>query len=206
MDFTTLGAQALDIALMVLTILLMGSLAFGLYKLYEWWRRYREYAVVIWEQNGFGQWNESSDVAGIFVDKKTNNKRLFLKRNNVGLNADNVPYLPGKKGKKVIYLLRTGLKNFHFININPKFPEVELQVGEEDVNWAVNAYERQKKIFQNNLFLQMLPYIALVVTGMIIAIIFIYFFKELSTLKEFGGYMKETAQMMLQMKTGIVPS
>lgn len=194
----------MDILLMIMSLVFAGGLAWGIIWLTSWYKRYNEFKVVVWEKDGFGQWNERMDRAGVFVDKKTNNKRLFLKKFNVGLNADNIPYLPGVKGSKVVYMVRTGLKNFHFVRVNPDFPNITLSVGEEDVNWAINAYERQKKLFQNSLLIQLLPFLALAFVGIIIAIIFIYFFKNLDSLREFGQYMKETAQIMLQMKTGTV--
>jgi len=205
-DLNTVSSQILDWLTIILSLLLAAGISFGLYKFMGKWKKYKEYQIVIWEKDGFGQWNEVVDKGGVFIDKATNNKRLFLKKANVGLTADNIPYLPGAKGKKVVYLLRSGLKNFHLIRVNPAYPKVTLQVGEEDVNWAVNAYERQKKLGKNTIWDKLLDHLPMIIGSMVILIIFLYFFKNLTSLVEFGRYMKETAQIMIQMKTGMVPS
>jgi len=206
----TFTSGAINIVLTIVSIVVGVACAAGAWWLASWYKKYNEYKIVIWEKDGFGQWNENIDKGGVFVDKKTQNKRLFIKQYKVGLNADNIPYLPAKGGfmqpRKIVHLIRTGLKNFHYVRVNPQYPKVTLSVGEEDVNWAINAYERQKKLFQQSLLMQMLPYIALIATGIIIAIIFIYFFKELDSLKEFGKYMKETAEILMRMKTGVEPT
>jgi len=193
-DLTSVADTALNIGIMVLSILIGGGFLGGSLWFYLKQRRYKEYKCIIWERDGFGQLNETYDRAGIFVDKKTNNKRFFLKKANVGLNPDNIPYIPGKT--KIVYLLRLGLKNFRFLHHNPKGDGMELIVGEEDVNWAINAYERQKKLFNTNMLLQYLPFIALAFTSIIILIIFIYFFKDFAVLKDVAIALKEAAQAM----------
>ena len=193
-DVASIGGTVLDIAIMIFSGLIgCGIIGGGLW-LYLKQKRYREYKCVIWERDGFGQLNETYDDAGIFVDKKTNNKRFYLKKANVGLNPDNVPYIPSKR--KIVYLLRTGLKNFQFIKPNVSNPGITLSIGEEDVNWAINAYERQKKLFNQNVLLQYLPFIALAFTSIIILIIFIYFFKDFDVLKDVALSLKEAAQAM----------
>lgn len=167
------------------------------------WKKYQEYKIVIWERDGLGNIRQYSDSAGIFVDKKTNNKRLFLKKSSVGLEPDNVPYVL-VANKKTIYLVRRGLKNFQFIKPVIKEDDFHFKVTEEDVNWAINAYERQKKIFQSNAFLQYLPFIMLAFVSIIILVIFIYFFKEFSTLKDVAIAMREAANAMLQVNSGVV--
>ena len=169
-------------------------------------RKWSEFACVIWFRDGFGQLTEKYDKAGIFVDGKTKNKRLFLKRSNVGLDPDNVPYVPAGS-KKVVYLLQTGLKNFHYIQPVVANPDITLTVGEEDVNWAINAYERQKKLFNLDKLMQYLPFILLAFVSMIILIMFIYLFRKLDVIKEIGQVMKETAEIMARARTGtaVVP-
>jgi len=179
-------AGVADTALNIGIMLLGGLLACGLIGGGLWFflkqKRYKQYKCVIWERDGFGQLTETYDKAGIFVDKKTNNKRFFMKKANVGLNPDNIPYIPGKS--KIVYMLRTGLKNFHFIKPNVSNPTINLSIGEEDVNWAINAYDRQKRLFNQNMLMQYLPFIALAFTSIIILIIFIYFFKDFAVLKD----------------------
>jgi hypothetical protein len=126
----------------------------------------------------------------------------------VGLSPDNIPFLTGPKGKRYVYLYQRGLKNFLYLKPNVRAEGVSIEVGEEDVNWAVNAYERQKKLFTGNVLLQYLPFIALVFVSLIILIIFIYFFKDFEVLAEMAKALKEAAQAFAQAKAGtaIIPS
>lgn len=192
----SVGSGALNLGITLITIIIIGGVVLGVVLLLLRQKKYSEYKCVIWEKDGFGQLVQKIDSAGVFVDKKTKNKRFFMKRANVGLNPDNIPYISGRS--KTVYLYRTGLKNFQFIKpVIKDNPGVSFSVGEEDVNWAINSYERQKKLFQNNVLLQYLPFIALAFVSIIILAIFIYFFKEFDTLKEVAVAMKESASILV---------
>ena len=169
------------------------------------WKQYKQFDIVIWQEDGLGQLNVKYDSGGIFVDSKTKNKRLFLKTHKVGLDPDNVPYMIGAKGKKTVMLLQVGLKNFRYIK--PKINasgNMSFVVGEEDVNWAINSYERQKKIFGQTWLAQYLPFMIIAFVSIIILILFINLFKVAPDLKEAAIALKEAAQAMAQAKTGIV--
>jgi len=206
MDLTILKDYAmggLNLFVMLFLIAAVGAFVVGCFWLYTKWKRYSQYNCRIWEQDGFGQWRELYDDAGVFVDRKTQNKRLFLKKNNVGLSPDNIPYIPSGS-KKIIYLLKTGLKNFRFIKIRPNNPSVVLSVGEEDVNWAINSYERQKKIFSQDRLMAYMPFILLAFVSLVILVIFIYFFKEFGTLKGVAQSLSEAAHSLAEAKAGTV--
>jgi len=205
-DLASAGNTALNIAVMIGSILIaIGAMALIGF-IYIQYKKYNQFNIVIFQRDGFNQLTSKFDKGGIFVDSKTKNKRLFLRKHNVGLDPDNVPFIQNQNGKKTVYLLQTGLKNFHYINVNIKEPTITLSVGEEDVNWAINAYEKQKKLFQQSLLMQLLPFIALAFVGIIICIIFIYFFKEFATLKDMAIALKEASQIVLQSRTGAVIS
>ena len=183
-DFSGVGSGLLNIAIMLSIVLISALITFGVFKLIQYQKRYAEFTVVIWEKDGFGQFRQTFDKGGIFVDKKTNDKRLYLKKNRVGLDCNNIPYLPDHKGKKYIFLLKTGSKNFRYIKPNATNEVFNFTVGEEDVNWGLQAYAKQKAVFGQNNLLQYLPYIALVIVAVIIMVIFIYFFKNFEVLRE----------------------
>jgi len=205
MDFNIGGMATvvLNIALMVLSVVLVGGIIVGAWVWGKYLGKFRQFKCVIWERDGFGQLKESSDTAGVFVDNKTKNKRLFLKKNKVGLNPDTVPYLQCGK-LKTIYLLKTGLKNFSFINVNVKEPTVSLSVGEEDVNWSINAYERQKKLFQSGLLMQLMPFIMIAFVSIIILILFVYLFKNFAAFTDAALALKEAAQSIAGARSGTV--
>ena len=202
-DWTNVGGTALSVALMIIVIMIVGAFLIGVTMVVLWYKKYSQYDVHIFTRDGFGQLAMKKDTAGVFVDGKTKNKRLFLRKQKVGLNADTIPYIQLGK-RKVIYLLQTGLKNFHFIKVKIDDPHVTLSVGEEDVNWSVNTYERGKKMFSSSLLMQLLPFMLVAFVSIIILVIFIYFFKEFATLKEFAQLMKDTSSNLVQASSGTV--
>jgi len=181
----------------VIIFVIIGVIALGIIGLlifmYLKWKKFQEFRCVIWRLDSNGRIKETYDRAGIFMDGKTRNKRFFMKRSNVGLDPDNVPDIPDNKGKRVVYLLQTGLKNFHFIKPNVELPNITLTVGEEDVNWAINAYERAKSMWLQSKLLQWLPFIILAFVCVIILIIFIYFFKNFEVLRDVAIAFRDAA-------------
>lgn len=202
------GGGALNVLLIGFLLIFVAALAGLLVFIWQRRKRYSEYTAIIWFRDGFNQLQQRHDKGGVFVDRKTLNKRLFLRRANVGLSPDNIPFLTGPKGKKFVYLYQRGLKNFLYLRPNVHAETVSIQVGEEDVNWAINAYERQKKLFSGNLLLQYMPFIALAFVSIIILIVFIYFFKDFSVLADVAEALKAAAQAMAQASTGtaVIPS
>lgn len=187
---------ALNLFIGLGSIVLIGAFIAGGFFWYSKQKKYSEFICVIFDTKG----NQSKDRGGIFVDGVTKNKRLYLQKSNVGLSPDNIPYK--REGlAKVVYLLQTGLKNFQFINMDFEANDA-IQVSEEDVNWAINAYERQKKMLQNNLLLQILPYalFGLVVVG--ILVLFIYLFKKFDVFAQVAESINQAAQALAQAKTG----
>ena len=196
-DGSAIADMSLTIAIILLSLLIFGGFAW--LGLWAWMKkkRFDEFDVVIWTKDGFGQIVQKVDKAGVFLDRKTMNKRFYLKFANVGLDPDNVPYIV-QNGRKKVYLQQVGLKNFKFIKPNYTDDEIKFEVGEEDVNWASNSYERQKKIFGDNKLLQYLPFIILAFVCLVILILFIYFFKQFPVLKETALAFKEAAVALAQ--------
>lgn len=197
-----ISSSGLSIAIILIVVLFVGAAAIGITVLILRWRRYQQFVIEIWQKDGFGQFMVKYDKGGIFVDDKTKNKRLFLNDHNVGLDPDNVPYLTSAAGKKKVLLLQTGLKNFKYIR--PVISEhlMHFTVGEEDVNWAINSYERQKKMFAQHWLIQYMPFIMLAFVSIIILILFIHLFKVAPDMKEAAIALKEAAQAMAQARSG----
>lgn len=182
-------------------ILIGGAIVTVLALLYLNSKKYSQFVVRILERDGFGNVRESFDRAGVFVNKKTNNKRLFLQRNRVGLDCNDIPYIPsiGKNGKeiKTITLIKLGSKNYKIIR--PDITDagvLNYTVHEEDVNWALNEFDAAKKTFGQGSLIQYLPYIALIVVCVIIMIIFIYFFKSFDVLGQVAQSFDHAATTM----------
>ena len=204
---SSIGSGALNIGIMLGVLFVAIVVIVGGALLYRHMKRYKQYKIVIYSKDTFGQIKQEYDEAGIFVDKTTRNKRLYLRKNNVGLNADNIPYISDAKGKKTIYLYKVGLKNFKYVNVsvNKTTDDIKTHVGEEDVNWAINAYERAKKSFTQTMLMQYLPFIVLAFVSIVILIMFLYFFQQFSVLKELGVALQNTAQTLAS-GTTILPA
>jgi len=199
------GGLILNIGGGLIAALVIGALIFiGWNFIYKKHIRFNQFNVVIWQKDGFGQFKIKYDKAGIFIDEVTKNKRLFLKHANVGLTPDNVPYLSTSSGKKQIYLLQTGLKNFKYIRPKISDDMITFTVGEEDVNWAINSYQRDKARFSQNWVQQYLPFIILAFVCLIILVLFMQLFKQFPVMKEMLVEMKAIAQALAQAKTGTV--
>ncbi len=201
-DVAGITSNLLNIAFMIGAVLIVVVILIVLVWIVIRQMKYGKFHVVVWENDAYGNTRETYDKAGIFVDNKTRNKRFFMLKAKVGLNPDNVPYVTGKKGKAVVYLLRTGLKNFRFIKPRITDGAYSFSVGEEDVNWAVNAYERAKKTFSQSKLLEYMPFIVFGFVSLVILIIFIYFFRNFDVLKEVAVELKEAARQVAQARAG----
>jgi len=205
-DYSTLaswGSNALNIMLLMLVLLLVVGLIIGAFWVWSRSKRYSQYECLIFRKDAIGKEDYDWDVGGIFVDGKTKNKRFFIKKHNISLNADNIPYI--KKGKKRLVMLhQDGLKNFRFINPIVNTSNIKWNVGEEDVNWALQDYERQKKKWDFSLLLQYMPYIMIGFTTIVIVVILISFFKEFKTLGTIAEAMREASHELAQAKAGTV--
>jgi hypothetical protein len=201
-NLNNLGNGAINIFIMLFLLGIFIGACIGVFYWYKYNKRYSAFNVKIWQKDGTGFIHEKYDKAGIFIDKKTNNKRFFLKINKVGLNPDNVPFLPGPGGVKIVYLLQTGLKNFRFIKPNIAEEYVDVKVGEEDVNWGVNSYERAKKLFATSTLMQYLPFLLFIVVVIVIMIIFIYLFKKFDVIKDAALALEHASQNLAAVNSG----
>ena len=114
------------------------------------WRRYNYLVEII---NPFSR-EPTSTKGGIFIDAKTNQKLFYLrsglfgKRFNVGLDPDKLPALH-KRGKKKIYLVQDGLKNYRYIDW-PKWYEDEQKCkqckGKGKIEQTIKGQEGNEKV------------------------------------------------------------
>lgn len=208
MDFSIIGRigfAALNIFVIIFTIAVIATLIFILFRMYLKWKRYSEFDCTIFETSGFGQQVETHDRAGIFVEGKTKDKKFFLKKGNIGLDCDHVPYIPTSYGKKRVYLLKTGLKEYRFLKMNTITDKgIYPEVGEEDVNWAIHVYEKQKKMFQNTWLAQYGPMLVLAFVCIVILIIFIFFFRKFDVLADVARAFEGAAEHLSAARAGTV--
>jgi len=202
-DTSGVASVGLNIIVLIVSVVVVGAIAFAIFWVWKKKKQYGQYKFVIWEVAGKGL-RETYDKGGIFSDPKTKNKLLFMKKTGVGMSPDHIPYIQAGKDK-VVYVIREGLRNFRFISPQVSAnPGLHFDVGDEDVNWAINDFERYKKMLATNQLLQYMPFILLAFVSLIILIIFIYFFKDFSVLKDVAVELREAATMVAQARAGTV--
>ena len=201
-DVNVISGLVLNIAMFLGGIVIIGLVFYVVLRIYLSWKRH-DTKCWIFNEDGFGSTSMSTDVAGVYVDNKTKNKRFFLKSNNVGLNPDKIPYVRNSKGKKYVFLRQVGLKNFNYIKLDDLFTDDPgIAVGEENVNWAINAYERQKKVFGSTLLQQLLPYIGLAIMGIFILGMIVVLFQKIGVLVDVAQAFEGAAKAFAQAKSG----
>jgi len=200
-------STALSVMVVIVAILIIGGLLVLAVIMYLRWKKFQQYRVLILEVDDDGlvqgfRW----DKAGIFVESKTKHRRFFLKRSRFSLSADKVPVVyPRGKGKPMVSCVKLSNTDYRFLWLNNLRPQaVNLVVGEDDVNWAIETYERMQKLFDRSTLLQYMPFLMLAFVSIIILIIFIYFFKDFSVLKEVAVELGKAAQAMAQARAGTV--
>lgn len=167
--------------------------------------KYSQYRCIIFSRDGFGNINIKEDKAGIFVKKRTQNKMFYLRRAKVGLDPDKVPYILNRN-KKTVFLFEDSLRNFRFISPIIDNEKVILRAGEAGINWALEAYENQKKRWENSKLMQFLPWIGLGIVFIAVIIISIQLLKEIpeavKVLKEVALALKDTGASLAQASSG----
>ena len=173
--------------------LMAGLLLGGLVGIIVWFKKSRQYTWVvrIYERDAMGALIEQkSDKGGIFLDKQTRNRLFLLKREKFGFSPDSIPYILNWEGKKVVSILRLGIKKFLYLT-----PDIEKEkilhysVHDEDVAWADNAYERSKRPFQNAWLEKFMPFLGLI-------IMFIAFIGGVYMILDKGNFLADTAKTM----------
>lgn len=181
---------SINIFIMLFFIILIGGIVGGLW----WWNKQKkkyDVTCLIFEKTG-SSIRYDIDIGGIFVDKVTNNKRFYLKRTRVGLEADRVPIINGGKGK-VVLLYRFGLKNFKFIELDFDNNLPTITVGEEDVNWAINSYDYVKKTFGKWDFAKVTSTIIFIVVVLGIIIVLYQLFNKFDVLVQVAQALKDAS-------------
>jgi hypothetical protein len=142
----------------------------------------------------------TKDVGGIFFIKQQ--RAFWLRKHKVGMNPDTVPYVRtlGKNSRlkfwmkqKQVFVFQTGFKEFAYIDPVVKDDRIQLRIGDADVSWAINTFEIAKKMQIKEWYTDVLPYIPLIIVGIIMLIIVIYMFKSFPEIKELISAVGETA-------------
>lgn len=192
----------------VVLILFVGLCVVGWF-FFRNWLKYQQFNVIIFKIDALGNRDAFTDQGGIFL--KSGQKRFWLKKCKSDITPDTIKYVK-INGKNTVILWQFSDNDFRVVDFSASNPTIGISatVGEEDVNWALNAYERGKKMFAwQGMLKEYMPWIALFFVGIIFVIIFIQFFKKLDLLpqmvnvmKENVNTLKEVTQMLKEIKSG----
>jgi len=200
LDLTGFGQGALSVGYIIVAVALVGGAGFAIFKWVRNYMRFQQYKCIIWALDGFGNVTQEVDDAGIFVDDYTNNKRLWLKKAGVGLKIELIPSVLSSSGKRLIYMIRWGEKDYSFIRPSINREGVKLEVTEEDVNWSIYEYQKQKNLFGKKTLWDYLPYIMLALATMGIIILFMQLFNQIPKIDEMVKSLKEVAELLVEAK------
>ena len=188
MDLDVIINLVTGIGILVFGMLItFGFVGVGSYIYWFKYRRYKQYDVKIFEKDNFGNIVLSRDDGAIFTSN--NNKRLWLRKANVSMCADNIPYVVCGKNKE-IYMFKKGHKNYVFVSIRINDSGLKFNVGEEDVNWALISYHKTKMKFQDSIWLKIAPY-GIVLVGILVTFaIFFMLIRQMDKLVEMAAIVK----------------
>lgn len=186
--------------------LVIGTIIFAVWRFLQW-KKYREFVVLILEEDEFGQMNVKFDSAGIFVDGRSNQKKFFLRGANVGLKIDDLKYAPCKDGKKLVMIqkFKGSDPKYVYYSVDRKTESVSFGMTEEDLNWGLAMYDRAQNTFEwKNKLLQYAPWMGLVFIGFIFLVVCIVTIKELKVIPEATSTLKDIVQQAVNSKAGTV--
>jgi flagellar basal body-associated protein FliL len=143
------------------------------------------------------------DRGAIVKDGKTNRNLFRLLKSGVGLDPDGMTKRLLPRGI-MTFVGKYGFKNFAFINPSVSNPGMDMICSHADVTHAINQYDRSKKMYGNNLLMQILPYagLAFLVLGFILMMYFVT--KKFDVLADVASSLKEAAYAMREVNAGTI--
>jgi hypothetical protein len=193
-------------------VFLIIVIALGCVGYYLWYtfkkKKYNQYRIIIWEKDSTGNTQEDYDRAGVFLDKKTGFKLLFLEKRKIGLNPNNIPYVTAKdkKGKlvKTVYLRKIGISNYVFCHVKLAEDGMMFTVGEEDANWLEQEMEKIRRTFgTESMWSKIAPYLMFVISMMLLMIVLISLFNKFGVIKDASDNMVKVSEKQLEI-TGLL--
>lgn len=201
------GASMLALLLIIVFgVFVLATLAFFGYRSFNSRTLYKTQVHIYYQEPGTKSPIYYTDKGGVFTNKKTNMKRFYLQNQRVGLNPDNIPFIFGKKGQKIVTLWQTGIKSFRYVNPTVSDnPGLKFNVGEEDVNWALVAFNEWVNRFKVSSFLQQYGHMILwAVTVMGTLFLLFFVMEKFDVLASVANSLNEAAQAMKQASVGTI--
>lgn len=171
----------------LIAVIIVGTIAFITYY-YMRKKKYGQYRVEIFDRDTNGNVYKTYDRAGIFLDKKTGYRLLFVEKAKVGMNPNSPPYVShiDKKKRliKTIYLRRIGVNNYVYIEVDLT-GKPQFTMGEEDFNNAAQEMAKIRRSYDKKSWLDKYGALAAIMTiSLIILIMMLSLFNKFGVLGE----------------------
>lgn len=190
-----IGITGALVVLSLFMVIFVGGIAAYLYyvKIY----RYKQFTIVVWRKDPMsGNIVEEGDQAGIFLDRASDIKGLWLRRLKIVMSPDTIPYVIRGK-QKVVYLLKSGYSNYRYIKPAVVDGQLSFNLGEEDVNWGIYEYKHShSQYILDNDWKQWVPYIGIFVLAFLLVFITIMLLKKFDVLAEVAQRLDHAAMVI----------
>lgn len=187
-------------AVIIGMVFIFGSII-GLIIFIRYQRKYN-YLVQIWTADSDGNIiDEEMDKAGIFVDRKTKAKHFWLKKHKKGLQCDNVPYRR-YKNTKIVTLLHLANGSYRVVDPKIRADKLVFNISEEDVNWAIYDYEKQKKKYAEDPWAKWIQLGTFALVVVAILILMILLLQKFEYLAEIAHTMDHAATVLAEASSG----
>lgn len=216
-ELATIGYSSMNMIIITgIIVVVVALIAWGAWFFMNW-KKYQDYMVCVFHKNGEDKWCLRFDKGGVFVNKKTNTKRMWMKKSRSSLQADRIPFLPKNRLSfmdytfGVIFVVQKADGSYAYIdkwNIDEN--GLQVQVSGEDLNWGLTAFDEIMRHIENKFFKDLMLVISIVVVGIIILIMVIISVKDMTHVAELlanamstaSANMKEFAASMAQANSG----
>lgn len=205
-DFFGVLSSASDAALMIVLIVMTCSILGVMAWLIIQAKRYNIF-VTIYEHDAFKNLVGKQTKGGVFVDRKTNTKRFWIKKlKSFSLDPEKVRLVPEKRGRKMFY--KAYLYKFSDTDIRPvewnisPNPGMTATITEEDANWLNSALIKWEATIFSNKLLQYLPLAIMIFSLILVFIIAIMLIKKFDVILPASENLKMAAESIARAQTG----
>lgn len=208
-DLTSLVASGLTTGMIwggtiLIVVLVLGGI---------WWykkiQKQYDCTCIVYDKQPNGTIICSTDIGGVFRDPMSDTVSFRLKKNNTvmttkgkGINTYWFPYIITSTGKKLVSLLKTGVKSFRFIEVDLKTNSVYMTITDEDLEWARTDFNRNAKLYGTSTWKELLPYVMFIVCAIMIIVMLSVVVKKFDVLVELSNNLNVLAETVRQTTTG----
>ena len=174
---------------------------------FVWWytnkkKKYGQYRIEILDKDSNGNVYKTYDNAGVFLNKQTDMRLLWIEKAKIGMNPNNIPYIStiSKKGKiiKTVTLRKIGVNNYVYVTM-VLGEKVLMTMGEEDINNSASEMRKVRQLTnKENWMTKLAPYILFILTILAVMIVLISLFNKFEVLKQVSANMETITEKQFE--------